>query len=272
LAALEITLRSVRRLFWRSTDELRAPLPVAVVAINWLLAFLLLSLLCVYSFSQIQYTWNWDSVTNYSNMFWNGWVATVEISAVSLLFSTTIGLIAAMARRSGFLALRALSRIYVEIIRGTPLLVQISFGFYVVGTAFHVENRFLVGVTLLSFFSGAYISEIIRGGIESIGASQLESARAIGLTKFQTYYYVIFPQAIRVILPGLAGMFASLIKDSSLLSIIAIGEFTYNAQQVAGLTYSQFEVYVPMAIGYLILTLPISLWTQSLERRTKFET
>jgi polar amino acid transport system permease protein len=168
--------------------------------------------------------------------------------------------------------LRALSRIYVETIRGTPLLVQISFGFYVVGTAFHVADRFLVGVTLLSFFSGAYISEIIRGGIESIGASQLESARAIGLTKFQTYYYVIFPQAIRVILPGLAGMFASLIKDSSLLSIIAISEFTYNAQQVAGLTYSQFEVYVPMAIGYLILTLPISLWTQSLERRTKFET
>src|SRR5258708_16462719 len=97
-------------------------------------------------------------------MFWNGWVATVEISAVSLLLSTAIGLIAAMARRSGFLALRALSRIYVEIIRGTPLLAQISFGFYVVGTAFHVENRFLVGVTLLSFFSSAYITDLIRGG------------------------------------------------------------------------------------------------------------
>jgi ABC-type Fe3+ transport system permease subunit len=98
LAALEKTLRSVRRLFWRSTDELRAPLPIAVVALNWFLAFLLLSLLCVYSFSRIQYTWNWDSVTNYSNMFWNGWFTTVEISAVSLLFSTVIGLIAAMSK------------------------------------------------------------------------------------------------------------------------------------------------------------------------------
>jgi polar amino acid transport system permease protein len=272
LGALEKNLQMVRRLFWRSADELRNPLPLGVVAFNWFLAFLLLSFLCVYSFSRIQYAWNWESVTDYSSMFWNGWITTVGISAVSLLFSTLMGLIAALARRSGVLVLRALSRIYVETIRGTPLLVQISFGFYVVGTAFHVADRFVVGVTLLSFFSGAYISEIIRGGIESIGGSQLESARAIGLTKFQTYYYVIFPQAIRVILPGLAGMFASLIKDSSLLSIIAISEFTYNAQQVAGLTYSQFEVYVPMAIGYLILTLPISLWTQSLERRTKFET
>jgi polar amino acid transport system permease protein len=272
LATFEKSWHSLRRLFWRSSDELRAPLPFVVVAINWILAFLLLSLLCVYSFSRIQYTWNWDSVTNYSSMFWSGWVTTLQISAVSLLLSSFIGLVAALVRRSGVLMLRALSRIYVEAIRGTPLLVQISFGFYVVGTAFHVADRFLVGVTLLSFFSGAYISEIIRAGIESIGASQLESARAIGLTKFQTYYYVIFPQAIRVILPGLAGMFASLIKDSSLLSIIAISEFTYNAQQVAGLTYSQFEVYVPMAFGYLILTLPISLWTQSLERRTRFET
>jgi polar amino acid transport system permease protein len=272
VATFEKPWRSLRRLFWRSTDELRAPIPFLVVAINWFLAFLLLSLLCVYSFSQIQYTWNWDSVTNYSSMFWNGWITTLQISGVSLLLSTLIGLVAALARRSGVLVLRALSRIYVETIRGTPLLVQISFGFYVVGTAFHVADRFVVGVTLLSFFSGAYISEIIRAGIESIGATQLESARAIGLTRFQTYYYVIFPQAIRVILPGLAGMFASLIKDSSLLSIIAISEFTYNAQQVAGLTYSQFEVYVPMALGYLILTLPISLWTQSLERRTKFET
>src|SRR5258708_12613098 len=161
-------------------------------------------------------------------MFWNGWVATVEISAVSLLLSTAIGLIAAMARRSGFLALRALSRIYVEIIRGTPLLVQISFGFYVVGTAFHVENRFLVGVTLLSFFSGAYISEIIRGGIESIGASQLESARAIGLTKFQTYYFVIFPQAIPVILPGLACIFPSPIQDSPFLLLLPSPHIPHN--------------------------------------------
>jgi polar amino acid transport system permease protein len=135
-----------------------------------------------------------------------------------------------------------------------------------------VENRLVVGVSTLAICYGAFISEIVRGGIESIGASQLESARAIGLTRIQTYRYVIFPQAIRVILPGLAGMFASLIKDSSLLSVISIGEFTWSAQQVGGLTYSLFETYIPLAVGYLVLTLPITLWTQWLERRTKFET
>lgn len=178
----------------------------------------------------------------------------------------------ALLRRTPFLPLRYLARIYVETIRGTPLLVQLLIFFYVVATAFGIENRYLVGVLTLSVFSGAYISEVIRAGIESIGQSQLESARAIGLTTVQTYRYVIFPQAIRQILPPLAGQFASLIKDSSLLSIIGISEFTLNAQNVSSYTYSNFESYLPLALGYLALTLPISLWTQSLERRSRFDT
>jgi polar amino acid transport system permease protein len=189
-----------------------------------------------------------------------------------LVLSTFIGLIAALARRSGFLVLRAVSRLYVELVRGTPLLVQITFAFYVIADAFHFQDRFTVGLLTLSMFSGAFISEIIRGGIESVGASQLDSARAIGLTRIQTYRYVIFPQAIRLILPALAGMFANLIKDSSLLSVISIEEFTWNAQQVSALTYSNFECYIPLAFGYLILTLPITLWTQWLEKRTRYET
>jgi polar amino acid transport system permease protein len=160
----------------------------------------------------------------------------------------------------------------VEIIRGTPLLVQLLIFFYVVATAFGIENRYVVGVLTLSVFSGAYISEVIRAGIESVGESQRDSARAIGLTTVQTYRYVIFPQAIRQILPPLAGQFASLIKDSSLLSIISISEFTFNAQNVSSYTYSNLESYLPLAAGYLVLTLPISLWTQSLERRNRFET
>jgi polar amino acid transport system permease protein len=152
------------------------------------------------------------------------------------------------------------------------LLVQITFAFYVIADAFHFQDRFTVGLLTLSIFSGAFISEIIRGGIESVGASQLDSARAIGLTRIQTYRYVIFPQAIRLILPALAGMFANLIKDSSLLSVISIEEFTWNAQQVSALTYSNFECYIPLAFGYLILTLPITLWTQWLEKRTRYET
>ena len=243
-----------------------------VVLFNWALAFLLLGMVCVFSFSQLRYHWDLQTVGSYRWFFWRGWRYTLVISLVSLLFSSFIGLFTALARRSGWLVLRALSRLYVEVIRGTPLLVQISFAFYVVADAFHVENRFVVGIATLSVFTGAFVGEAIRGGIESVGASQLDSAKAIGLTTRQTYLYVIFPQAIRVILPSLAGMFANLIKDSSLLSVISIEDFTWNAQQVAALTFNHFECYLVLAGGYLVLTLPITLGAQYLERRTKYET
>jgi polar amino acid transport system permease protein len=262
----------ILRWIWVSPGDQRRPLPWPVVALNWVLAFLFASWLCFYSFSKLRYNWNWDTVGGYSNFFWRGWLNTLKISAIALISSTLIGFAAAMARRSGFHVLRALSRMYVELIRGTPLLVQISFAFYVVADAFHIQNRFTVGIITLSVFSGAYISEIIRGGIESVGASQLESARAIGFTRWQTYRYVILPQATRVILPALTGMFANLIKDSSLLSVISIEDFTWNAQQVAALTYSNFECYIPLAIGYLVLTLPVTFGTHWLESRLKYET
>jgi polar amino acid transport system permease protein len=125
---------------------------------------------------------------------------------------------------------------------------------------------------VLSLFAGAYIAEIVRAGIESVGASQRESARAIGLTTAQTYRYVIFPQALQQVLPPLAGQFASLVKDSSLLSIIGLAEFTYSAQQVNSATYSTLESYLPLALGYLVLTIPISLWTNRLIKSIRYET
>jgi polar amino acid transport system permease protein len=129
-----------------------------------------------------------------------------------------------------------------------------------------------VGVLALSLFAGAYLAEMIRSGIESVRDSQLESARAIGLTRGQTYRYVIFPQVVRQLIPPLTGQFASIIKDSSLLSIIAVSEFTLNAQEVNAFTYSTLESYLPLAIGYLVLTLPVSLFSQALERRYRFAT
>ncbi len=153
-----------------------------------------------------------------------------------------------------------------------PLLVLILVLFYVVANALKIDDRFLVGVVVLSLFAGAYIAEIIRAGIESVGASQRESARAIGLTSAQTYRYVVLPQALRQALPPLAGQFASLIKDSSLLSIIGVAEFTYTAQQVNSATYSTLESYLPLAVGYLVLTLPISLFSSLLQRTLRYET
>lgn len=262
--------------------------------LNFTLAFLSIALIFYFSFHQVNYHWDWSAIYKYRQKFIQGWFTTILISIAALGLSVCIGLFFALGQRSPFLPLRYFSKLYVEVVRGTPLLVQILIFFYVVTPAFGVPSgyrhlvdmihriapgfgdpsdyRYLVGVLTLSFFSGAYLSEIIRAGIESVGKSQLESAKAIGLTRIQTYRHIVFPQALRQTLPPLAGQFVSLIKDSSLLSIISISEFTLNAQEVNSYTFSTLESYIPLAVGYLILTLPISLWTRHLERRHQYET
>ena len=243
-------------------------------AVNILLSVLIASvLLAALCFGVLQAaSWNWSGVWAYRAVFWQGWLTTIWISAAALALSIVIGLVAALARRSASPPLRWTAAGYVELIRGTPLLVQLLILFYVVADAAGLQNRYTAGVLILSLFSGAYISEMIRSGIDSVGRSQLESARAIGLTRWQTYRHVIFPQALRHVLPPLAGQSASVIKDSSLLSILGIGEFTLAAQQVNSATYSTLESYLPLAIGYLALTLPVSLVARALERRFHYET
>ncbi len=259
--------------FFVAPDDSRArPVPLGVRMLNFALAGLLVSAAFWFSFHRLAYRLQWDAVYRYREMFLSGWLTTIVLSASALLLSSLIGFLFALAGRSRLLPLRYLSKIYVEAVRGTPLLVQILIFFYVVADAFGVSNRYLVGILILSFFSGAYISEIIRAGLESISKSQLESARAIGLTRSQTYRFVIFPQALRQTLPPLAGQFVSLIKDSSLLSIISISEFTWNAQAINSRTFSTLESYIPLALGYLALTLPLSIWTRNLERRHAYDT
>jgi polar amino acid transport system permease protein len=255
-----------------SNEPGSSPPPVPVRILNFTIALLLISLVFFFSFHHLAYHLRLDPIYQYRRMFISGWLTTIIVSVFALGLSILIGLLFALAGRSRFLPLRYFSKIYVEVARGTPLLVQILIFFYVVADAFGVDDRYVVGILTLSFFSGAYISEIIRAGIESVGKSQLESAKAIGLTRAQTYRHVIFPQALRQSLPPLAGQFVSLIKDSSLLSIISITEFTWNAQAINSRTFSTLESYIPLAAGYLILTLPISFWTRHLERRHKFET
>lgn len=216
-------------------------------------------------------TSNWSAVWRYRDVFWEGWLLTIGISLAALALSSASGVVLALSRRSVFLPLRSMAQLIIEIVRGTPLLVQILALWFIAASQLHFENRLWAGILILSLFSSAYLAEIIRSGIESVGATQLESARAIGLTTFQTYRFVIFPQAIRQIMPALAGQFASLIKDSSLLSIIGLPEFTLAAQQVNSATYSTLESYLPLGIGYLLLTLPISAFSRSLERRFHYE-
>lgn len=223
------------------------------------------------AFGRIDSTWNWAGVWEYRQKFFQGWLTTVAISLASLVTSSLIGLVTAMLLQARHPLFEAIGRVYVELIRGTPLLVQLLIGFYVVASAIGLENRFVVGVLILSLFSGAYMAEIFRGGLAAIPAAQRDAARAIGFTPWQTMRFVILPQAIRLVLPPVAGQLVSLIKDSSLLSVIAISEFTLAAQEVNSFTYSTLESYIPLAAGYLLLTLPLSATSRWLERRYKYE-
>jgi polar amino acid transport system permease protein len=257
----------IRRLF---LDRPQAPAPLAAKVVTFAVLLLLLSLVCTGILWGT--TRQWLAVWGYREAFWQGWLLTVGLSSAALMGSSLIGVIAALARRSEILVIRYISTIYVNFVRGTPFLVLILLLFYGVPQITQHASRLFVGVLALSLFAGAYIAEIVRAGIESVGQSQRESARAIGLTRTQTYRYVIFPQAIRHILPPLTGQFASLIKDSSLLFIIGLPEVTYTAQQINSATYSTLESFLPLALAYLALTLPIAVLSNHLERRFRYET
>lgn len=223
------------------------------------------------AFWRVGYDWNWAAVWAYRQKFLQGWLTTVALSLAALVASITIGTVTALMMRSGVVLLESAARVYVELIRGTPLLVQLLIGFYVVASAVGLDNRYLVGTLVLALFSGAYMAEIFRGGLDAIPRAQLDSARAIGLDPWQTLRLVVLPQAVRIALPSVAGQLVSLIKDSSLLSVIAISEFTLNAQEVNSFTYSTLESYLPLAAGYLALTLPLSALSRWLERRFAYE-
>jgi polar amino acid transport system permease protein len=246
--------------------------PTAARVLNTLLALVLLVGAVTLSLVKLNYNWGWESVWESRQILIDGWITTVGVACAALVVSTVGGFVLALCQRSFLLPLRYLAKVLVEVLRCTPLLVLILVAWYGVCVVLHIDNRFLAGVFILTLYESAYVSEIMRSGIESVGKSQIESARAIGLTRAQTYRYVIIPQATRQVLPPLAGQLATLIKDSSLLSIMAIKEFTYNAQQVNSNTYSTLESYLPLAAGYLVLTVPISLWSRWLERRFKYET
>lgn len=222
-----------------------------------------------FMFANTSYDFNWSGVWGYRQKFIDGFLMSIKISFFALILSLIFGLIFAYGQSSKVILLRFFSRFYIEIIRGTPLLVQILIFFYVFAANLGFDNRYIVGTIILALFSGAYVSEIMRGGIQSIQNEQFEAAKSLGLTNFQTYLYIIFPQAYKRILPPLTGQFASIIKDSSLLSIISVSELTMNAQEVNAYTYSTLESYIPLALLYLALTYPISLYSKHLEAKMK---
>jgi len=234
--------------------------------ISFLFVLTLLGGFLALSFSSLHWEWHWDSVWAYREKFLRGWLSSLLLSGATLAVSLPLGLALTMGRLKGWLPVRQLCALIVEVIRGTPLLVQILVLFYIVGSALGLENRFFAGILILSLFEAAYFSEIFRGAWLSLPQSTLTSARAIGLTPRDTFTQVITPLALRNCLPSLASQTASLIKDSSLLSIIAVTELTHVAQEINAFTYSTLESYLPLAFAYLLLTAPLSFLTRSWEK------
>lgn len=191
---------------------------------------------------------------------------TLEISALSLVFALLLGLMAGLGRVASNPAARLLAATYVELIRGTPLLVQIFIMYFFVGTVLEL-SAFAAGVAALAMFTGAYVAEIIRAGIEAVPRGQMEAARSLGMNYVQAMRDVILPQAIRKALPPLAGQFINLIKDSSLVSVMALTDLTKAGREVVSSTFAPFEVWFTIAALYLILTGVLSWLVRRLELR-----
>lgn len=239
-------------------------------AIGWAMLAVLGASFCYFFYIVFSYDYQWSRIGPYWGNLASGWGTTILVSGAALVLSTVIAFALTATQLCEVRAARWAVRSYVEVIRGTPLLVQILIGYYMVAPALGLESRFWAGILLLAAFSAAYLSEIFRGGVESIPGSQVLAAQAVGFTGAQTYRFVIIPQAARRVLPAAAGQLANLIKDSSLLYVIGLSEFTAQARQTNSNTYSDFAAYLPLAVGYLLLTLPISLWTRRLEAKTKY--
>lgn len=241
---------------------------ILVVLLVWLMAI---------STANLGYNWQWSRVPRYIMTFKDGNLTlgplmrglglTFKISGASLGFAFLLGLVSALLRLSNSVVGRAVAKLYIEIIRNTPLLVQLFAIYFIVGPILGLE-RFFSAVLALSLFEGAYASEIFRSGIVAIRKGQWEAAYSLGLSGVDMYRYIILPQAIRSILPPLTSQGISLIKDSALVSLISLSDLTLEAQIIISNTFLTFEIWFTTAAIYLAITIVLSTLVNVME--TKF--
>jgi len=224
---------------------------------------------------KLHYNWQWYRVKQFLFTFDQGelipgpllqglWV-TLKITFYSLFLAMIFGLITAIFRLSNSIVAGLVARVYVETIRNTPLLIQLLFNYFVLSPILGI-SPFMTAVLTLSLFEGAYASEIIRAGIQSIDKGQWESADSSGLNRFQTYFYVIIPQAYRFLVPPLTNQSVSLVKDSALVSTIAIYDLTMQGQVIISNTFLTFEIWFTVAVIYLSVALTITFIVFLLEK------
>ncbi len=199
-----------------------------------------------------------------------GATVTLRITSLSIALGLCIGIVAGLARVWPNKVLQVLSGTYIEVIRGTPLLVQIFLVYFGLPALGLNLDPFVAGVIAMGVNSGAYVGEIVRGGIESIARGQMEAALSLGMTWKQAMYYVVFPQAFVRILPPLGNEFIALLKDSSLVSTIAIAELTRTGQIIITRTFKSFEIWSGVALFYFLMTYIISRIVRLSEERLRY--
>ncbi len=224
----------------------------------------------------LAYNWHWRQIPQYfyqldqgvfiAGPLLHGLYVTLQITLCSMLLAGVFGLVTALLRLTSSFMGRFVARVYLELIRNTPLLVQIFFLYFVMAPIFDL-GRFATAVLALSLFEGAYASEIIRAGITSIAKGQWEAAHSLGLSRFDTYRKIILPQALRRIFPPLTSQAISLIKDSALVSTIAVYDLTMEGRTIIAETFLTFEVWFTVAAIYLVITLSLSGCVYLLEKK-----
>lgn len=193
-----------------------------------------------------------------------GILITLLVTVCGIMIASALGILVGVGRAWNNFLNRLLS-IYVEVIRGIPLLVQLMYIYFVLGKFLHLD-RITAAIVALGFCYGAYMAEIVRSGLLSISTGQIEAAQSLGMNKFQIYRYVIIPQAIKIIIPPYGNEFIAMLKDSSLVSIIAVSDIMQNAKVYSATHFNYFESYTIAALLYLLLTLFFSKAVSILEK------
>ena len=254
---------------------------VTADVLKFTLVIALLSWLTFRGTEKLGYNWQWFQIPGYlfsssedqfiAGPLLKGLLTTIHISLISLILALFAGLVTAVLRLSKSFSGKIIALIYLETIRNTPLLVQLFFIYFVISPILNI-SPFISAVIALSLFEGAYISEIFRAGILSIDKGQWEAAYSLGLGTFNTYRKIILPQVIKRVLPPLTNQAISLIKDSALVSTVAIYDLTMQGMVIISETYLTFEIWFTVALIYLILTAMLSLLANRMEKHLSFET
>lgn len=213
-------------------------------------------------------SFNWSLIADNLPLLLQGALVTIKITAFSVAAGFIIGMLASIANLSSFKPLRWLVRIYVDVVRGTPMLVQIFLIYFALPQIIGQRiDPFIAAVTACSLNSGAYMSEIFRAGIQSINKGQMEAGFSLGLSWAQTMRYIVMPQALKAIIPPLGNEFIAMLKDSSLVSVIGFEELMRRGQLIIAKTYASAEIWTAVAIIYLVMTQVISHFIAYLERK-----